>query len=88
MRVCVVCNAYSTMSYVATLLAGVAKLFSFSWPYLFFSLRRFYDIAALQTRNAELPFSRSVTEPKLHKNTTIPTKRNAGGWQLGSVYRD
>ena len=30
MRVCVVCNAYSTMSYVATLLAGVAKLFSFS----------------------------------------------------------
>ena len=44
-----------------------------------FFLRRFYDIAALQTRNAELPFSRSVTEPKLHKNTTIPTKCNAGG---------
>ena len=48
-----------------------------------FSFRRFYDIAAIKSRNAELPLCRSVTEPKIHKNTTM-SKRN--GWQLNSAW--
>ena len=36
---------------------------------------RMCDIAAIQSRNAELPFCRSVTEPRIHKTMTLPKRK-------------